>query len=286
MSTGFSAIAQRVDALHRMSERHMTPCGAGSLEWRRWRAEAREGKPVVLVHGGSGSWTHWFKVIPLLSETRDVWCVDLPGLGDSAMPPEPLTPATCGAIVARGLRSIFAPNPVHLCAFSFGAHVSTSAAAELGDALQSFTISGAAAMGLPHPHLDFPKERAGMSDDEKYEQHRKLLEILMFKETARIDPLAVYLQAENIARARFRSRTFAATDDIPKLLPRVTAPLNAIWGDSDPLALPDLATRYAVLRKDHPELITRTIEDAGHWAAYEQPDRFARALDEVLAARE
>ena len=284
-SAAVTASAAVVTELHRQSERHTTPCGDGDLVWRRWRASTPQYRPLVLVHGGSGSWTHWFKLIPLMRETRDVWCVDLPGLGDSAMPPAPLTPETSGAIIATGVRKIFAHNKIDLCAFSFGAHVSTYAAADLGDELASYTISGAAAMGLPHPHLDFPKERAGMSDDEKNEQHRMLLEILMFKEPKRIDALAVHLQSENIARARFRSRTFAATADIPKLLPRVMAPLGAIWGDSDPLALPDLATRYAVLREHHPELITRTVEDAGHWTAYEQPERFARALEDILDAR-
>ncbi|NOU06323.1 MAG: alpha/beta hydrolase [Hyphomicrobiaceae bacterium] len=271
--------------LERQSERHTTPCGAGRLIWRRWRASTPANRPLVLVHGGSGSWTHWFKVIPLLRDTRDVWCVDLPGLGDSAMPPEPLTPATSGAILADGVRELFGANTIDLCAFSFGAHVSTYAAANLKQSLASFTLSGAAAMGLPHPELDFPKERAGMSDDEKNEQHRKLLEILMFKDPARIDALAIYLQSENIARARFRSRTFAASSDIAKLLPDVTAPLGAIWGDSDPLALPDLPTRYAVLREHHPELIAHTIKDAGHWVAYEQPELFAIALEHILEAR-
>ena len=31
-----------------------TPCGDGNLVWRRWG----KGRPLVLVHGGSGSWTH------------------------------------------------------------------------------------------------------------------------------------------------------------------------------------------------------------------------------------
>jgi 2-hydroxy-6-oxonona-2,4-dienedioate hydrolase len=44
--------------------------------------------PVVLFHGGSGSWTHWVRNIqPLVAAGRQVIAADLPGFGDSASPP-------------------------------------------------------------------------------------------------------------------------------------------------------------------------------------------------------
>src|SRR5690606_37875478 len=58
-----------------------TPCGQGDLVWRKWGS----GAPVVLCHGGSGSWTHWIRTIPTLRHHYEVWVPDLPGLGDSTM---------------------------------------------------------------------------------------------------------------------------------------------------------------------------------------------------------
>jgi len=61
------------------AERFETPCGAGYLVWRKWGS----GPTVIFCHGGSGSWTHWCRTIPVVSKTHTVYAVDLPGLGPS-----------------------------------------------------------------------------------------------------------------------------------------------------------------------------------------------------------
>jgi len=256
-----------------------TPCGGGDLVWRRWGT----GAPVVLCHGGSGSWTHWIRTIPALSRRYELWVPDLPGLGDSAMPPKPWTPATSASILTAGLRQLVSPDrKVHLVGFSFGAHVATLAAVELGDWLADFTIIGSAALGLPWHSLELPKERSTMSAEERRAVHRRTLEILMFADPRRIDEEAIAIQMENIAKARFRSREFAATDEIRTTLARVTAPLRAIWGERDAIARPSVEACFDVLRLYHPELVTRTIPGAGHWVMYEAPDAFNAALMELL----
>ena len=99
---------------------------------------------------------------------------------------------------------------------------------------------------------------------------------------AKIDALAVHLQAENIRRARFRSRPFAATDGLAQALARVTVPLKTIWGTRDIIARPSLEARLDILRRHHPELQVRLIEGAGHWVAYEAAEQFNAALLELL----
>jgi len=265
------------------AEVHKTPCGDGDLVWRRWG----KGQPIVFVHGGSGSWTHWIKQIPVFKKDYEVWTVDMPGLGDSDMPPVPQIPANCGTILALGIKALIPREArAHVVAFSFGAHVSTHALLHLQDHVADFTLTGAAALGLPQgPGREFPREMEGMTDDERMEVHRGLLEILMFKDAARIDPLAVWLQSENIRRARFRSRPFARMPEIAQNLPEVQIPVRAVWGGEDQTAWPSVEARYDVIRQSHPELVTRTVPDAGHWVMYEQPDAYNQALKAVLSAR-
>ena len=257
-----------------------TPCGDGQMAWRVWG----QGEPVILLHGGSGSWMHWIKTIPTLAEHYELWIPDLPGLGDSAMPPQPLTPQICGEVLADGIRRLFQPEQrPALVTFSFGAHVGVFAAAALGQRLRSMTISGCAALGLPHRRADFEKERTGMTLEQRAAVHRRNLAVLMIADETRIDDLAIHIQAVNIAKARFRSRAFAGTDEIKRMLPRVKVPLRAIWGDRDQIALPTVESRLDVLREHHPELVARIIPDAGHWTAYEQAAAFNAALVDLLA---
>ena len=259
-----------------------TPCGDGDLVWRRWGKPGAP--PVILAHGGSGSWTHWIKTIPALKQRAEVWAVDLPGLGDSAYPGHPHTPAGCGTALALGITALFArERKAHLVAFSFGAHVASHALLQAESRIADFTITGCAALGLPQgPGRENPREMEGMTEAERMEVHRGLLEVLMFKDPARIDSLAVWLQSENIARARFRSRPFARSDEIRKNLMEIRLPMKAVWGGDDQTAWPSIEARYEVIREFHPELVTRTVPDAGHWVMYEQPAAYNAALVELL----
>lgn len=270
-----------VALLSQEAEVHRTHCGDGSLVWRRWGS----GPPLVLLHGGSGSWMHWVKTIPALREDYSVWVVDLPGLGDSAMPPDPHTPATCAAVVAEGFRQLFtAGPPVTMICFSFGCHVGTLVAAELNDHLSSLFIIGSAALGLGRAEsISLPKERSGMDEDARLAVHRDVLANLMFASAENIDDTAVEVQVHNIANARFRSREFADTADVRDGLARISVPVKSIWGSRDVVAHPDIESCLDALRLHHPELQYRIIEDAGHWVMYEAADEFNGALRELLS---
>lgn len=265
--------------LLRRADRRETPCGRGMMVWRRWG----RGRPLVLLHGGSGSWMHWVRTIPALMDRFEVWAPDLPGLGDSAMPDDPPTPETSAEAVVTGFRLIFEGGPrPDLVGFSFGAHVGTVAASMLGDALRTFTLSGSAALGLPHRKLDFAREHTAMSAAERDEVHRANLVMLMFADPARIDALAIRIQADNIAKARFKSRAFAPTEGVRRRLPGLAMPVRALWGEHDNIADGDVAGRIALLQALRPDLHARIVPDAGHWAAYEQPERYAALLCELL----
>ncbi|MEO1720403.1 MAG: alpha/beta hydrolase [Pseudomonadota bacterium] len=269
-----------VARLEAQADRFTTPCGDGEMVWRRWG----KGSPLVLLHGGSGSWTHWVRTIPEFSKTHTVWVADLPGLGDSAMPPAPLIPQSCAAVVANGIRQLIAHEAnAHLVGFSFGAHVGTFAAGLLGGHIASFTIIGTSALGIPRPMLDaFPKERSTMTRDERRNVHRRVLEILMISQPERVSDFAVSLQQDNVKKARFRSRKFAPTDNVARALADVDVPLQTIWGRNDVIAHPDPETCIGVIARHHPEVVSRIVDDAGHWVMFEQADAFNAALREIL----
>ncbi|WP_128422763.1 alpha/beta fold hydrolase, partial [Delftia tsuruhatensis] len=78
-----------IERLRARARRLTTPLSAarpddGHMVWHVW-GEARAGVlPVVMLHGGSGSWTHWLRCMDaLLAQGRQLWIPDLPGFGDS-----------------------------------------------------------------------------------------------------------------------------------------------------------------------------------------------------------
>ena len=83
----------------------VTPTSAGSVVWRSWG----EGPPLVLLHGASGSWTHWIRnILPLAARFR-VLVPDMPGFGDSEAPPEPHTADGLADLLAASLDVMLPP---------------------------------------------------------------------------------------------------------------------------------------------------------------------------------
>ena len=108
------------------------------------------------------------QAIPALKHHYEVWAVDLPGLGDSAMPPHPHTPESSGkALALRHQVAHSARAPPRTSWLSRSARTShTFAFWSCQDWVADFTITGCAALGLPQgPGIDFPRsgrhERGG-----------------------------------------------------------------------------------------------------------------------------
>jgi pimeloyl-ACP methyl ester carboxylesterase len=202
------------------------------------------------------------------------------------MPPEPRTPATIAEVMVAGFDALLAKEArLDLAGFSFGGHVAGLAAVRLGRRVRTLTLIGVAALGLrADPREPFAKARTGMSAADVAAVYRQNLAVLMLADPGRIDDLAVHLQEQNIKRARFRSRPFAATDGLARALAHVTAPVRTIWGTRDIIARPSLQARLDILRRHHPELQARLIEGAGHWVMYEAADRFDAAFLDLLGA--
>jgi 2-hydroxy-6-oxonona-2,4-dienedioate hydrolase len=275
------ASAALLERLRRDAVELRSPCGKGSMVWHVWGA----GTPIVLLHGGYGSWTHWLRNVDALAARYRVVAADLPGLGDSAMPPDPVTPESLAAIVEQGLREVLSPGErFHLVGFSFGAMLGGFVAAARGEDLRSMTLVGSASMGLRRaPMREMKPPRRHMSAAKLADLQRTNLGILMFADAGRIDDLAVRLQQENVARARVKSRRFAPLDLLRPLLPRITAPLGGIWGERDVTAYPWVDDRRDLLRQAQPGAFFAVIPGAGHWVMYEAADAFNRVLLDRLA---
>ncbi len=271
-------------------------CAEGTLPIRRWprmsTMSATSGgpeAPVLLVHGGAGSWTHWIRNIRPLSQVRDVIVPDLPGLGEAATLPKGYTPkdAATPLIDAIGTFAL-ASNGLHIVGFSWGATVASLVAAELGevsDAILSLCLVGPGALGdIPlgegmKPLLGRVPE---MTASEIRALNRENLHRLMFAETSSADELAVYLQSFNTARARFNSPRFAKTEIVKDSLARIRSPVMVVYGDRDAPAMRHLDVRRNIVRNACPQAVFE-IMPGGHWLQYESSEQFNPWLATWLA---
>ena len=251
-----------------MARRRETPCGAGALVWREWG----EGPPVVLLHGGAGSWRHWARNIAHFAARRRVLAPDLPGLGDSADAPQPATPEALGAVLAQGLDLVAPGERLPLVGFSFGGIVGGHAGLLLGERLAGLMLIGTGGLGLPGGEDLRPRRiEPGMDEAAVDEAHRDNLALLMFADARRIDDLAVRIQRENVARARLRERSMAQSDTLVAVLPQLAGRLAGIWAEHDAFALPHVQARLDLLRRLRPDAEARIAPDLGHWIPYENP---------------
>ena len=147
-----SSPAVEVERLLQHARLVSTPLpGAGSLSWQCWGQAGKETVPLVLLHGGFGSWTHWFANLPVLAENRTVWTVDLPGLGNSGDMPAPFTTEHFAELLLAGIDEVLGPEAAFdLAGFSFGAMIGGHVAAGASKRCRRFVMIGAAGFGDLH----------------------------------------------------------------------------------------------------------------------------------------
>ncbi len=175
--------------MERASRRIETPCGHGHMVWRSWGEGARP--PLVLLHGGYGSWRHWVRTIPAFAIDRQVIAPDLPGLGNSALPDSDGSPEAIAAIVRDGLRTVLPQRERYdMAGFSFGGMIAGNVAAIDGEHLRTLTLVGPGGLGGSPSSVQLVRVVL-LSGEARRAAHRINLERLMFADPSRIDALAL-----------------------------------------------------------------------------------------------
>lgn len=269
-----------VRELDATAQRTESPCGDGSMVWRSWGSG--NNPPLVMLHGGAGSWRHWVRNVPAFSATRRVLAPDLPGLGEAANPPAGSDMAAIATIVAAGINAQLGPQATYdLVGFSFGASVGGHLSLLHGTRVRSLTMLGAG--GLVKPTTPITLERIrGKEGDALVDAHRTNLGRSMIADKSRIDALALAIQDWNARHSRLDTPALITLRPLAVSLPQLRIPVNAIWGERDQIAYYTLEERIAALRVLLPGIVPHVIPGAGHWAAYEAPEAFNAALSAFL----
>jgi 2-hydroxy-6-oxonona-2,4-dienedioate hydrolase len=309
-----------VQRLESLATRFETPCDPeASMVWRRWSPAG--GPPLVLLHGGSGSWNHWLRNIDALAQHYTVYAADLPGCGESGLPPGGRDADSIYETVATGIEKLIGGVAVEMVAFSFGTLVAGFIAANYPELVKRLHLVGCAGLGLSRPRLFLQslakaeasggsqsRSNSGRNDEadsdadgeaqetdggesdgeargsaEAVVRHNMLA--LMVQHPQTLDDQALSLHYASLKLDRLRRRRLSRTPITIELQPRWRCPVRAIWGEGDILIRNDAPRLREALSGCNLRDLT-LIADAGHWVQYERAEAFNAELLRNLAAED
>jgi pimeloyl-ACP methyl ester carboxylesterase len=260
------ALIERLSAQAR-TERVAGP--GGQVCWRGFGT----GTPVVLVHGGHGSWLHWVRNIEALATRHTVWVVDLPGFGDSDAPGEGME-----ALLAPTLSTLDAlvgpDTPIDLVGFSFGGLVAAHMAARRPHVRRLALLGTGGHNGGRRPKGELinwkPAWQAGDAAAVEQAMRHNLAMHMLSGAAADLDALAVRVHTDACVRTRFRSKDISRSGGLVDVLTPYGGPTLLAWGEHDVTA--DPAVIAPALASTLPGARTALVAGAGHWVQYEQAD--------------
>lgn len=246
------------------AEIHRVPFAEGYMTWRRFGS----GKPMVLLHGGHGRWTHWARNIHAWAKRFTVWIPDLPGYGDSDLPSQP----TLESLVDSTLQTLDSlvprSEPLAIVAFSFGSLVAVMLAVKRGEVTRMVLLGPAGHGGVRRPRGELrPWRGQEIGSPSWHEVMRHNLLMHMIYQDVNADALAVHIHSDACIQTRFHSKSLSRAGRLPALLAHYQGPLLLIWGEHDVTAIPDQVAEILTAGRTRCEF--EVVEGVGHWVQYE-----------------
>lgn len=258
-----------IERLERTGTRRLIDHAGRVTCWREFGAGSGTGTPVVLLHGGHGSWLHWIRNIEALAASHRVLVPDMPGYGDSDAPdPQGGFGALVGAVTASIDTLLGRDTPFDLAGFSFGGVVAGRVALQHGS-VRKLALLGAVGHGLRRrqaaPMLDW---RDTEDEDAMLAKLRHNLGVLMLH--GPVDPLALEIHRRCCEHTRYHSKRTSLSPVLTETLRQLDLPMRMLWGEHDPTGDPrEVGPAWQGARAERELQVVRA---AGHWVQYEAAD--------------
>jgi pimeloyl-ACP methyl ester carboxylesterase len=268
-----AAMLDRLDALAIV---HRERSGGTEIVWR----QIGRGSPLVLLHGGHGSWLHWVRNVEALSARHSLWLPDLPGFGDSgsldgAPHAEDRLERLVGAVAASTDALLGSDSTFSLAGFSFGGLVAARLAALMPNVGRLALLGPAGHGGVRRQSMEMANWRTG-EREQMLSALRHNLAALMLHDDANIDSLAMTVHERTCVATRFRSKSFSRKPLLKRALDGYRGPTLLIWGEHDVTAAPvETAQNIADVAQNREWCL---VPGAGHWVQYERPDEINQLL--------
>jgi pimeloyl-ACP methyl ester carboxylesterase len=255
------------------------------------------GKPLVFVHGLSGSWPNWLEQLPVFAREHRVVALDLPGFGHSPMPAEKLSIAGYARLL-DGLLDRLEIDAAALVGNSMGGFVAAELAIAYPQRVERLVLVSAAGISTHQQRSTthaVPALRrlervviaagawtASKSDTvAKRARLRDLTLNVVARHPSRLPAALAAEQLRGAGKPGFVQGLEAIVDyEIRERLGEIACPTLIVWGNSDRLINVRDADVFAELIPNSRKVV---FADTGHVSMLERPDEFNALLAKFLA---
>ena len=258
--------------------------------------EIGEGPPLVFVHGLAGCWQNWLEQLPEFARDHRCIAVDLPGFGESPMPPEKITISGYG----RWLDELFAVLDIEAAAVvgnSMGGFIAAETTIKFPHRIERLVLVSAAGLSVERQRSDvilralevtenmaqfaFARALARTEWLVKRPRGRRLMMWFVAAHPHEMAPALVQEQVGGAGKPGFVQALDALTSyPIRDRISDIGCPTLIVWGPKDMLVPIKDAHEFDRLIPDSKLLI---YDDTGHVPMLERPERFNEDLRAFLA---
>jgi pimeloyl-ACP methyl ester carboxylesterase len=255
------------------------PYQDGSVSWHEFGTPRSNALPLILLHGGHGSWEHWIRNTEYLAKYFHVLVPDMPGYGESSLFDTQFQSGILDPLLATINSLLGAEQPVNIAGFSFGSYVATHLAIQR-KGINKIALLGTAGHGGPRRPRGELLNWRGLYAKQDWDgvsniMHKNLY-LHMLSAYDRIDALAIRLHQDACFATRFKSRPISRAGGLAELLQEYGGEVLLICGEHDVTCTPEYLVETLV--RGHVNRHIELVKDAGHWVQYEKADQVNASL--------
>jgi pimeloyl-ACP methyl ester carboxylesterase len=253
-------------------------------------------KPLVFVHGLSGSWPNWLEQLPVFATEHRVITFDLPGFGHSPMPPHEISISGYARLVDRLLGKL-GVDAAAVVGNSMGGFIGAELAIAFPQRVERLVLVSAAGLSTYNHRGSITAlpamrrvERSLMAagawtaaKSDTVARRARLRDATLGVVVHRPSKLDSALAAEQLRGAGkpgfMQGLEAVLRYDIRERLPEIACPTLIVWGEQDRLISVRDADVFAELIPNSRKVV---FGDTGHMAMLERPEAFNALLEEFL----
>ena len=249
------------------------------------------GEPLLLIHGLGSRWQMWEPVIGPLAAYHEVIAIDLPGFGDSSMPPPGTRPGadSLTSLVSGFLAEIGVERP-HVAGNSLGGLIALNLAVR-GQVRTATAVSPAGFATRAEMMVSRASLWASVRAARALAGHADRLLAPALGRKLALNLFVAHPERMTAADAAASTRALAGAPWFDATLPSLRAmeftggeeirvPVTVAWGDKDRVLLPRQARRAG---RALPRARLISLRGCGHVPTTDDPEQVARVLLEAAA---